>query len=458
VLQYILNNLQNSPKLYDEVLVDLKKFAQLLEDDISIGFLNSLPLKIKDCKSIEKLSETFNSAVENLSEQEEFFLKYTERFNSHKRKLNFIDFFCGAGGISEGFCQAGYEPTFANDIDSNSLNSFYLNHFLQPSSVWHGDILELVTKRKEILESLEKVEIVVGGPPCQGFSTANRQRLIDDPRNKLYKGYLCALSIIKPKFFLIENVVGMANKIDEIAEDITSMLGSKYKFDYKILKAVDMGIPQARKRFILIANRLGIDPSAIFSKIENRCDTCFSLKDAINDLPALGVKKEKNSPKIENEIIGYKIRKKEKNITTKFGNAINLQTKSKFVLNHKNRFNNKRDVEIFTRLPQGCNSLHESISEIMPYSNRNHIFKDKYYKLDASEPCKTITSHMRLDCNMYIHPTQSRGLSPREAARIQTFPDHYFFLGSQNSWYHQIGNSVPVVMSRRIAEAIKDYL
>ena len=84
--------------------------------------------------------------------------------------------------------------------------------------------------------------------------------------------------------------------------------------------------------------------------------------------------------------------------------------------------------------------------------------EDKYYKLDASKPCKTITSHMRLDCNMYIHPTQPRGLSPREAARIQTFPDHYFFLGSQNSWYHQIGNSVPVVMSRRIAEAIKDYL
>ena len=94
----------------------------------------------------------------------------------------------------------------------------------------------------------------------------------------------------------------------------------------------------------------------------------------------------------------------------------------------------------------------------MPYSSRNHIFKDKFYKLNANEPCKTITSHMKFDCNMYIHPYQARGLSPREAARVQCFRDNYFIRGSHNSWYQQIGNAVPVKMSSAIAAAIKDFL
>jgi DNA (cytosine-5)-methyltransferase 1 len=94
----------------------------------------------------------------------------------------------------------------------------------------------------------------------------------------------------------------------------------------------------------------------------------------------------------------------------------------------------------------------------MPYSKRNHMFKDKYFKLDASKPSKTITSHMKFDCNMYIHPTQSRGLSPREAARIQTFPDDYVFMGANNSWYAQIGNAVPVRLAETIANDIMKRL
>ena len=126
--------------------------------------------------------------------------------------------------------------------------------------------------------------------------------------------------------------------------------------------------------------------------------------------------------------------------------------------NHKNRYNNDRDIEIFTLLPQGKNSLHKSIEHIMPYKSRNHIFKDKYFKLDENDVCKTITSHMKHDCNMYIHPYQARGLSPREAARIQSYPDSYFFLGSYTKTYMQIGNSVPPLMARYFAKVIKKYL
>ena len=126
--------------------------------------------------------------------------------------------------------------------------------------------------------------------------------------------------------------------------------------------------------------------------------------------------------------------------------------------NHKNRYNNQRDIEIFRRLPQGANSLHESIADIMPYKRRNNVFKDKYFKLAEDQICKTITAHMKFDCNMYIHPWEARGLSPREAARIQTFPDDYIFTGAQNQWYAQIGNAVPVKLAKVIGEAIMKFI
>ena len=121
-------------------------------------------------------------------------------------------------------------------------------------------------------------------------------------------------------------------------------------------------------------------------------------------------------------------------------------------------YNNERDIEIYRRLPQGANSLHESIADIMPYSRRNDIFKDKYFKLDETQICKTITSHMKFDCNMYIHPWEARGLSPREAARIQTFPDDYILTGAQNLWYAQVGNAVPVKLARAIGVGIMKFI
>jgi len=137
---------------------------------------------------------------------------------------------------------------------------------------------------------------------------------------------------------------------------------------------------------------------------------------------------------------------------------INNSRSISYVFNHKNRYNNDRDIEIYGKLPQGKNSLHPSIVDIMPYGSRNHMFKDKYFKLDEDKVCKTITSHMKFDCNMYIHPTQSRGLSPREAARVQTFPDDFLLRGSQNKWYAQIGNAVPVKLAEEIGKQIIKYL
>ena len=164
-----------------------------------------------------------------------------------------------------------------------------------------------------------------------------------------------------------------------------------------------------------------------------------------------------NPSALENSEIGYfKVHFEYQK--TNFFSFINGNKQLDVLYNHKNRYNNDRDIQIYSRLPQGGNSLDPSIADIMPYKSRLNIFKDKYFKLKYKEICKTITSHMQFDCNMYIHPTQARGLSPREAARIQTFPDDYVFYGPQNSWYKQIGNAVPVKFAEIIAKEIVKYL
>jgi DNA (cytosine-5)-methyltransferase 1 len=137
---------------------------------------------------------------------------------------------------------------------------------------------------------------------------------------------------------------------------------------------------------------------------------------------------------------------------------INKNRKINFIFNHKARYANNINYEIFSKLKQGEDGTSKKIENIFPYKHRNHIFKDKYFKLDQSKPSKTITAHLRMDCLSHIHPTQIRTITPREAARIQSFPDDYFFLGPYLKTYMQIGNAVPPIMAKYIAKVIKKYL
>lgn len=370
-----------------------------------------------------------------------------------------IDLFCGCGGLSLGLEQAGFKVAFASDIDQNCATTYQKNFGIEESQMYVGDIREL-NKRNDLLKSdFKGIDLVCGGPPCQGFSMANRQRIIDDPRNFLYKEYLIFLSKIQPNFFIIENVRGMLNKIEEIIEDISNVLGAKYNVSYNLFNVKDFGVPQSRERLIIIGNKIGVDSSKIIEEIKERSSSIkkHNLYDAIGDLPELKPNRIKNNSKAENDDIGY-FCIEYKYAKTEFRTFINGDRKITKLYNHKNRYNNDRDIEIYTRLPQGANSLHESIADIMPYKSRNDIFKDKYFKLEYNKVCKTITSHMMYDCNMYIHPVQSRGLSPREAARIQTFPDDFVLYGPQNKWYKQVGNAVPVKFAQVIGEEVIKYL
>ena len=378
-----------------------------------------------------------------------------------KSSFTFIDLFAGAGGLSLGLEQAGFLPVFVNEIVPQFNETYRKNRNLSDEQYFVGDIKKLNEKIDEYLPRFKDADLVCGGPPCQGFSMANRQRIIDDPRNQLYKEYLKLLSVVRPNFFIMENVRGMSNKWEEIRENFETYLNSddnkKYQFSSHLLYAEDFGVPQHRERFIVIGNRLGISPEKVFDEIFKNKKKPFVLRNALEGLPKLGIKKVKGKNNIEDDDSGYT----ECDFTYKrndFYCFINSNRKIEKLYNHKNRYNNPRDIEIYSRLPQGANSLHESIEDIMPYKSRNDIFKDKYFKLEENKICKTITSHMRFDCNMYIHPWYARGLTPREAARIQTFPDDYIFYGSQNSWYAQIGNAVPVKLAYAIGKGIAKFL
>ncbi|ARS37833.1 hypothetical protein CA264_11770 [Pontibacter actiniarum] len=384
-------------------------------------------------------------------------------------ELLFADFFSGAGGLSQGLIYAGFQPAFVNDHNTDALETYYFNHTLPLSRFFKGDIKDLLDNFLIYQHLFEKVKVVAGGPPCQGFSMANRRnfkldiataekRFIEDERNKLYKYFVRLLGIIKPDFFIMENVKGMQKVKRQIEVDIREATDVEYYFTHLRLDAQRFNVPQSRDRYILIGGRDVFTLEQIGTSIKGmeRSFSSYKLKDALFGLPAIGTNPVKRRPELEGEVHGFTIRKipLEQNA---FLQEINKGETVTYLFNHKSRYNNENDLEIFRRLPEGANSLHESIQELNNYRNRDHIFKDKYYKLMQDEVCRTITSHMKYDCHMYIHPSQARGLSPREAARIQTFPDCYMFRGALNDWYQQIGNAVPVKLAEVVANQIYEH-
>ena len=371
--------------------------------------------------------------------------------------LTYVDFFCGAGGLSVGFKQEGFRLALANDIQKCCIETYSFNHPETPlSHMVAGDINEVIKNVRE-LTRFQDIDVVVGGPPCQGFSMANRQRLIDDPRNHLYKSYISAVDILQPKVVVMENVRGILNVENQIREDFLKI---GYAVSARLLNAKDFGVPQNRERVIFIGNRIGLDNEELFNYLygyANRQPRTV-LSDAILGLPVLSAKTKINHTEDEDKKTGFNITKNAATSISDYVSRINDGGDCGILYNHKARYNNARDIEIFGRLLPGDNSTDPKIQDIMPYKRREKIFKDKYFKLEFDRPCKTITAHMKYDCNMYIHPSQARGLTPREAARIQSYPDDYYFRGAYTTTYMQVGNSVPPLLSRGIAQTIKHFL
>ena len=373
------------------------------------------------------------------------------------KKINFIDVFCGAGGLSFSFKNRKHNLKLAVDIDKISVETLKKNFPLIKKNFVNDDVKNIIQSTK-YHKFKNKIDLLMGGPPCQGFSNANRQNILNDPRNELYKYFLGICKIIKPKFILIENVIGIRNRAKDILKKLENL---NYLGDFRVLQASDFGIPQNRKRVFFFAvqkkdNSINKIKNffSLLDKFKADCKQSV-LEDALYNLRPLKSKKIKNDRFNEYYESGLNIEKIKFYKSNNYLKTINNNKKIRYIFNHKARYNNSRDIEIFSKLPQGENSTHSSIKHIMPYKSRNNIFKDKYYKLNNKNVSKTITSHMKFDCNMYIHPTQSRGLTPREAARIQSFPDDYFFEGTVNQCYSQIGNAVPPLLSKYLCKAIE---
>lgn len=249
----------------------------------------------------------------------------------------------------------------------------------------------------------------------------------------------------------------MQSVAEQVKDDFRNI---GYTVECQVLNAKDFGVPQNRERLIYIGNRKGIDNKKIFKEINKAGSALpgYRLADALYGLRSLEASRVKNATETGSQASGYKIEKNTFSGTNDYIDYINQGKRIPVVLNHKARYNNDRDIEIFGRMEQGDRSDDPKIADIMPYARRNDIFKDKYFKLENDKICKTITAHMKFDCNMYIHPTQARGLTPREAARVQSYPDDYFFRGAYTKTYMQIGNSVPPLLGRAIAGVLKRYM
>lgn len=427
-------------------------------------FKKNIETNLRTVENITKEINKYNGNILSDSYQKSlnsfFFEKQTQEIKSylnHNNIYEFIDLFSGAGGLSLGLEKSGLFPKLALDKDASSLMTYSFNRpYLNDNQVLNEDI-KIIANEHDFF----KIPLVVGGPPCQGFSNANKQKKENDDRNGLYKFYVQTVEKTNPDIFLLENVEGILKFINIIKEDFEKI---GYTLKPFLLNTSDFGFAQNRKRVFLVGisnnhKKIFDDLYHIFSNNleKNKIGKNFNLWDVINDLPKISAKNKSNSSLLENDAFGYTFGKFHKNKTdyTKF---LNDNTDSYPILNHKSKYNNERDIKIYSLLEQGEGSDSEKIKHINPYANRNDIFKDKFYKLRANEPSKTITAHMYYDCHMYIHPFSARGLSPREAARVQGFPDDYLFLGSPNEWYRQIGNAVSPLIGKIIGDGLTKML
>jgi DNA (cytosine-5)-methyltransferase 1 len=441
---------------------EYKLLRSILKKELYKEFILAIKFNLKNKKKIGGLLDKLDPAKRKLIQ------KKSEKSN----KPRTIDFFCGAGGLSLGFGLEGFQIDLANDYEDVCIETFKYNHpEIKEDRIILGDIREIVNHIENYIEN--EIDVVIGGPPCQGFSSANQQRIIDDPRNELYKYFIKAIEKIAPKFVVMENVRGMLPYSQQIIEDYSNIKISKgnstftYNVACKVLISDDFGVAQKRQRLIFIAIREDVvkkkkvTPNIIFQEIEKFSLTTkrHLLKDALAYIKPLEAPKEKNMTEVDDDTTGKKV---DVNIFNGNENSylkiINQNRKIDFVYNHKARYTNEINYEIYKILAQGEDGTNEKIKHIMPYSHRNHIFKDKYYKLIEDKPCRTITAHLKMDCHSHIHPTQIRSITPREAARIQSFPDDYLFLGAYLKTYMQIGNAVPPIMARVIAKIIKKKL
>ncbi len=416
-------------KVVDNVSLSLELFPELYEDCFTKG---------------PKLENVLNELISLPKDQVE---KYTS-----------IDLFSGCGGITKGFSLAGVKSIFASDIDENCEKTFTRNFVGTPFLC--KDITEITKEDVDANIGGVSPDIIIGGPPCQGFSLANknRNRVADDPRNKLFYGFVKFINWYSPKAFVMENVKGLLSMhngqvIRTIVEEFTKAGTCGYNVAYKVLCASDYGVPQNRERVILIGFRkdLGIQPKY---PIPYEMDHRITVVEAISDLPII------NAGQGE-DCMGYSC-----NPANLYQQLMRSNTET--VSNHIAMKHTPRLIERFKAIKAGQSLVdvwetHGAVKRGAPTEKSNIKFSQNNQRVFGDQPAPTIAASFQSN---FIHPHLDRNFTAREGARLQSFPDDFIFEGMRTkmSWekglsqYQQIGNAVPILLAYAIAKSIIEQL
>lgn len=388
----------------------------------------------------------------------------------------FIDLFCGAGGFSKGLELAGFECIGGIELKEVIAKTHQLNH--KKSKTIFGDIREIPPEKFAEIIGTNKVDVIIGGPPCPTFSTIGDAKIrsvtgkptSEDPRNQLFLEYLKYVDYFRPEIFVIENVPNFITKyngkifntaveiIENIGKDEDGNGEGIYEVEkpVKVVNAVYYGVPQTRRRMMLVAHKKNgahfeyPEATHYYDQDDENAKSlkpCTTVEDAIGDLPTI----------TDNWRISEMPYSKSKGLT-EFQKIMRENGNGKTVKNNICRMSNDRAKRVFPHMPQGSKymDLPPEIRQILPF--REDIFQDRLKRLVLKEPSWTVIAHIGMDGYMYIHPTENRTLSVREAARIQSFPDNFEFVGNQQETYVQVGNAVPPLLGKAIGESLMKYL
>ena len=343
------------------------------------------------------------------------------------QQYKLLDLFCGAGGLSLGFERAGYSVTKALDIDKWAIQTY--NHNRKERV---AEVKDVSNVDAEYIKSLGKIDGIIGGPPCQGFSTAG-QRIIDDDRNKLYREYFRILAEVNPNFFVIENVTGLLTFAKGAVKNdiIKRAQGLGYNVFLQTLDTSKFGIPQTRLRVIFIGIKKELCHKDFVFPVGDKGP--ITILDAIDDLPSLD-RGEDNTKYNKPPRTAYQ--------KTIRGGMTELH-------NHVLSKHTEDTKKTIALVPEG-GSIMDVPEELRGGRNYHALLR----KMDRHKPALCIDTGHRT----YFHYEEKRIPSTREVARLQSFPDSYIFIGPRNDQQKQVGNAVPPILAEAIAKSIIDYL
>lgn len=394
-----------------------------------------------------------------------------------------IDLFCGCGGLTLGMQRAGFHVLAAIDCNREAVETLRANLIERehPGLIPVSHALQRDLSRSEPAElasllGVSQVDVIVGGPPCQGFSTARQvdganhgARLKPDPRRELYREFLRYVDFFQPRVFVIENVLGIRSasggeyftRVQKEARELGRAAGHPgYRVHTQVEDAWELGVPQKRHRQLIIGVRNDL-PGYFLPDLKPapRAKLRPRLGAAVGDLPIVHAGKGEDERDYDFTCRAKHLKKWGAAARNYLFRVLEIDGATKLT-NHVARPHSDRDLRDFARLREGENSnvatRDRGVTFEFPY-NKDH-FKDRYTRQSRQQPCSTIVAHLSKDGLMFIHPTQNRSLTPREAARVQSFPDWFRFPSARTQAFRLIGNAVPPLVAEAIGLAVSDFL